>query len=931
MFENVRFYVKHSLNDLRVNGQRTFFALLCIAAGVAAIVSLQTLAVMIQSSLVGSLQESNRGDIQLQVDSEFMGHADEVNQTVADGLLNRQTQSIFGQQQDSFLIGQGGIQALQTWLDQNYPGQAQLTYRQPLADPISIFLGAGNGTTLVAPASGAEASQVVPLLIDPQVYPFYGTITAQDSQPLAKLITTPTDVVLSAPVAQILKAKVGDTVKISGSDANFILRGIVETAQEVKNPASDTLLSLFGFYYLDKSAIALFADIPPQADVIFIRLTDPSKVTEIARALRQQFPFAATTTTEDLRQTYTQLSDTINKLVTVMGLLSLLIGSIGIINTMQVIVRRRTVEVAVLKTLGLQGTQITLLFLIEAVLMGIFGSLIGIILGWGLTFLIRGVAERVLATHLSFILSPAAAITGLVVGVIVTTVFGFLPTLTAGQVRPGVVLRPSDVVIPKVGRVQTLLSLGLIVLVLSLIAQTILGSFTTALAVVVGAFLAAGLLYLLLNLVIWLIGRFVPSFGVIDLKLSLRQMAAGRGRASMTLLALVIGVFSLSTITLLTDSVNNLLSSSLAQASGGNVTISVGLAAQLPNITQVLDQTRGVQRYQVQHTYSMTLVSLQEGDTTLTVDDLRARLAAAHNALNTFGASDEEQADPLKFLQSALGNVGAADLTALPEHNFSAGRQLTSADAGQAVIVIGENRFVTAAGIGVGDKLTFAVNRGDASSAASGDVPTVTLEVVGVTAPSGFGSVDVQNYAPADAFPANMQPTLTSIVAQVDKEQVAALRQQLSSIPGVFVIDNAALTRLITNLIGTFTAFPTMVALLGLIVGGVVIANSVALTTLERRREIAVMKSVGLQRERVLFMILLENGILGLIGGLIGVGIGLVALAVLIGTTGAPGSAIPVGTALLLMLLCVVVSLVAALSTAWGASGERPLNVLRYE
>src|SRR5215213_9930447 len=232
MFANIRFYIQHSLNDLRVNGQRTFFALLCIAAGVAAIVSLQTLAVMIQSSLVGSLQESNRGDIQLQADSEFMGKADAVNQAVADGLLDKQTQSIFGQQQDSFVIGQGGIQALQTWLDQHYPGQAQVTYRQPLADPISIFLGAGTGTILVVPASGAEASQVVPVLIDPQIYPFYGTITAQDGQPLAKPITAPTDVVLSAPVAQLLKANIGDTVRISGSDADFTLRGIVETAQE---------------------------------------------------------------------------------------------------------------------------------------------------------------------------------------------------------------------------------------------------------------------------------------------------------------------------------------------------------------------------------------------------------------------------------------------------------------------------------------------------------------------------------------------------------------------------------------------------------------------------------------------------------------------------------------------------------------------------
>ncbi len=59
MFEQFNFYFRHSINDLRVNGQRTFFALLCIAAGVAAIVSLQTVAVMIGDSLTGNLQESN--------------------------------------------------------------------------------------------------------------------------------------------------------------------------------------------------------------------------------------------------------------------------------------------------------------------------------------------------------------------------------------------------------------------------------------------------------------------------------------------------------------------------------------------------------------------------------------------------------------------------------------------------------------------------------------------------------------------------------------------------------------------------------------------------------------------------------------------------------------------------------------------------------
>ena len=153
----------------------------------------------------------------------------------------------------------------------------------------------------------------------------------------------------------------------------------------------------------------------------------------------------------------------------------------------------------------------------------------------------------------------------------------------------------------------------------------------------------------------------------------------------------------------------------------------------------------------------------------------------------------------------------------------------------------------------------------------------MTFEVVGVTQSErlqrGFES---QNYVPIDAFPdGRLADRRSASSLSVDKEQIPALRRALSGTLGVFVIENAMITRLITSLLGTFTAFPTMVAALGLIVGGVVIANSVALTTMERRREIAVMKSVGLQRERVLFMILLENGILGLIGGLIGVGIGL--------------------------------------------------------
>ncbi|MFN8447480.1 MAG: ABC transporter permease [Anaerolineae bacterium] len=753
MFENFSFYLRHSINDLRVNGQRTFFALLCIAAGVAAIVSLQTLAVMIQNTLVGGLQESNRGDISIQTGSSFMSGGDDIMaQAVEQGYVNEESSAFFGQQSSTYQISESGLQAIQSWLDQNAPG-AEVTYRQPLADSISVFLGGGNGTSLVLPASGTEVVQVIPILIDPQVYPFYNTITAEDGSPLAQLISEPTDIVLSDLVNQTLQAQVGDTVRIAGSDADFTVRGIVETGQEVRNPASDMFVSLFGFYYLDKRAITLFPDGAVQADLVFIKLADPSTVTTVDDALSAAFPWITTTNTEDLRENYTALSDNIKQLVTVMGLLSLLIGSIGIVNTMQVIVRRRTVEVAVLKTLGLQAGQITILFLVEAVLMGIIGSLIGIVLGWGAVFLIRGAAERLLATHLEFVLAAQPAITGLVVGVVVTTVFGFLPTLTAGQVRPGVVLRPTDTVIPKAGRVRTLLALVVIILVLSLIAQTILGSFDAALKIVIGAFVAAGFLYLILTFIIWLVGRFVPSFGLIDLKLSLRQMLAGRGRAAMTLLALVVGVFSLSTITLLADSVNNLLQFSLEEASGGNVTISVGVPTQLPTVENVLDNQAGVNSYHVLNTYNMKLVSAQVGGATLTEDDMRERLKPMQDALIVGPTGEQGDVDTYALFQQIVGRVDARELDALPETKFASGRQLTPDDAGKPVMVIGSNTYVEHVGLSVGDSLTFEVGGGGLLGG-GGQTQQVTFEIVGITSSGGFSaSFDSPNYAPSDSFP----------------------------------------------------------------------------------------------------------------------------------------------------------------------------------
>src|SRR5205085_2624571 len=151
-------------------------------------------------------------------------------------------------------------------------------------------------------------------------------------------------------------------------------------------------------------------------------------------------------------------------------------------------------------------------------------------------------------------------------------------------------------------------------------------------------------------------------------------------------------------------------------------------------------------------------------------------------------------------------------------------------------------------------------------------------------------------------------------------------------IPGVFPIDLTFIETLIRRLLAQFTAIPTIVAVLSLLAGAVIIANTVSLSTLERRREVGVMKAVGLSGRRVLLQMVLENGIIGLVGGLLGVGVGVIATLLLSLNSNIPiTQSVSWGIVGALLGLSVLISLIATLLSAWTAAREKPLHVLRYE
>jgi putative ABC transport system permease protein len=131
------------------------------------------------------------------------------------------------------------------------------------------------------------------------------------------------------------------------------------------------------------------------------------------------------------------ISDSIGQVtafISAIAVVSLLVGAIGIANIMLVSVIERTREIGVMKALGARNGEILNLFLVEAVLIGLIGSAIGIGLGLGLGIMVvKGVfAAQKVAVVLPY---PWIGI-ALVVGILVGVLAGFLPARRATKIQP---------------------------------------------------------------------------------------------------------------------------------------------------------------------------------------------------------------------------------------------------------------------------------------------------------------------------------------------------------------------------------------------------------------------------------------------------------------------------------------------------------------
>jgi putative ABC transport system permease protein len=509
------------------------------------------------------------------------------------------------------------------------------------------------------------------------------------------------------------------------------------------------------------------------------------------------------------------------------AILALLVGGFVIYNTFSVIIAQRQRELAVLSAIGATPKQLKRSLRFEGILIGLLGSALGVAVGFGLTFVLFGVLELVgVSLPGSGIAAPPGTIVGgILIGTIITVSSVMIPARRAAKIEPIEALRDAATESGAVTRSRRIWSIVLLV-------GGLLGLFLGSAPAIIGL----GALLLIVGALV--AGPFIalggarllrPVLGRLGLEGQLAADNATRSpkRTATTANALLIGVFLVTFVTVAGGSLKDFAVREIQKLESADFIVASTGGTLDDQLLADLGSTEGVDAVTPFRRESVTLDGQPSLISSADIDDL------------TSSASLEVADGSLDDLDE--GTIAIAD----------------TGETGGAAKAVGDTVTVANADGKEADLKVVAILEPSLDTAQVGQVVALATfeDLVGDTAPT-VALVDA-----ADGTESDTQSAIEDLVAS---------RPDISVTPG-----NA-----IGQLIGTVFDF-LINAINGLLLMSVVIAligivNTLSLSILERRRELGLLRIIGMVDRRVQRMVRLESVIISTLGTASGIVLGLV-------------------------------------------------------
>jgi putative ABC transport system permease protein len=691
----------------------------------------------------------------------------------------------------------------------------------------------------------------------------------------------PDDVVIDSESATAADLTVGDTVQIAftaSAAQTFRVSGVATYGTETSEggnafalftlPTAEALLQGDNTY----DAVAVSA----QPSVTDLELRDRIASALTGSAVQVQTGAAATAQTQQTAAT--AINQSLGTPLLVFAFISVFVGTFLIVNTFSILVAQRTRELALLRALGATRGQVFIQVISEAALTGLLASVVGFLLGVA----VADALLHVVASAVPLSIPLSALFISLLVGTIVTVVAAALPARRATRVAPVAALREAQ---PEMqGLSRTRIGAGLVLLAVGVAALilTLLGASSTTSPNLTVLGLSVLVVFLAMALLAPAVVR--PVAGVLGWPARLRG-ASGRlagenarrnpRRTAMTAAALMVGLGLVTGVAVITDS----LKASVDQAIDGNIRAQLVVfdKGDGSNFTgQVATTLRGDPN--IADVAQIQGSSVQVGDISTNVDGIAPSIIGPDL---TFPMTSGDSA------------TLAAPQTGLVDATTAATLKLQ-----------------------VGSTVSLAYPNGDVAP----------IRVGGIYAPdavlSGF-------YVSAATFAPHVVPLLDSVVLANPAAGVTlaaadtSLLRDLHGYPVLTGYTAAQYLNYESNQLNTFLNLIYVLLGLAIVIAVVGIVNTLALSVLERTRELGLLRAIGMTRGQVREMVAWESVIIALLGAALGlcVGAGLgIAVVSSLHAEGITATAVPGANLLLYAAAAACFGLLAAVFPAIRAS-----------
>ena len=253
------------------------------------------------------------------------------------------------------------------------------------------------------------------------------------------LKNTDNSILLGAGIAETMSLNIGDRVQITSTGGTIFPLKIVGIFQsgiaDVDNVRSFTTL---------KTAQRIVEGSDNYITDINLKLNDMSQAPAMAKEIESQFDLKAVDINEANAQFET--GTTIRNLITyAVSITLLIVAGFGIYNILNMLIYEKMNDIAILKATGFSGTDVQLIFIMQALIIGIVGGILGLLLGLGLAHLIDGIAfeTEALPTVTTYPVNhnPWFYVIGITFAIISTFLAGYLPSQRAKRVDPVKIIR----------------------------------------------------------------------------------------------------------------------------------------------------------------------------------------------------------------------------------------------------------------------------------------------------------------------------------------------------------------------------------------------------------------------------------------------------------------------------------------------------------